>query len=466
MQPRLTAALTATHLATWVSAAGGRGGTSLPGLVGLRIDPLLVAKLASQLDSTIVVAGTNGKTTTTAWLGSALRADRRRLIHNREGSNMLRGVATTLARRATLGGSLVGRGPLAGLFEVDEAALPGILAQVRPSTLVLTNLFRDQLDRYSELALVAEHWNAPIRALPASSTLVVNADDPLVASLGEISGGKVLYFGVESWPGDPRTELARSADSLYCPACGTGLEFASVAYAHLGHYHCPGCGRERPTADVSARVSSEGVHGTSLTVSLAGQSVEMRLAAPGRYNVYNAVAAIAGAVAVGVPLDRAVAAVAAAKGAFGRAETIEAAGRTVRLYLIKNPTGADEVLRVVQGGQQGRDLLTLLSDNAADGHDISWIWDAGFELLAGWEGRVTCGGARAEDMALRLKYAGIEEPVVVVPDDVGEAVRRALDGTSIGGTLVIVATYTAMLAARDALARAGHVRQYWREAAG
>jgi UDP-N-acetylmuramyl tripeptide synthase len=464
MQPRLSAAIAATHMASWVSAAGGRGGTSLPGLVGLRVEPLLVEKLARQLDSAFVVAGTNGKTTTTAWLGAALRADRRHLIHNREGSNMLRGVATSLARRSTLGGALMGRRPLMGLFEVDEAALPGILGQVRPSILLLTNLFRDQLDRYSELALVADHWKAPIRALPAASTLVLNADDPLIASLGVGVTARVLSFGVDSWPGDPSTQLARSADSLYCPACGAELEFSSVSYAHLGHYRCHRCGLGRPAATVSARVLSEGVHGTSLTLSTGGQSIEARLEIPGRYNVYNAVAAIAGAVAGGVPFDQAVPAVTAAKGAFGRAETIEADGKEVRLYLIKNPTGADEVLRVLAGGLKGGELLTLLSDNAADGLDVSWIWDAEFELLAGWGGRVTCGGTRAEDMALRLKYAGIVAPITVVTADVGQAVRGALEGTANGGTLVIVATYTAMLAARDALARAGHVRQYWQRA--
>src|SRR6185437_10317619 len=413
------------------------------GLVGLRVEPLLVTKLAGQLDSAIVVAGTNGKTTTAAWLGAALRADRRPLIHNREGSNMLRGVATTLAKRSALSGRLGGGRPLVGLFEVDEAALPVILGQVRPSIVLLTNLFRDQLDRYSELALVADHWRAPLRAMPASSTLVLNADDPLVASLGDDVTARVLYFGVDSWPGDRRAQLASSADSLYCPGCGGALAFSSVAYAHLGHYRCPACGRERPAVAVSARVISEGVHGTSLTVSMGDQSIEARLATPGRYNVYNAVAAIAAAVTSGVPLDRAVAAVEAAKGAFGRAETIEAARRTVRLYLIKNPTGADEVLRLLASGLKGGDLLTLLSDNAADGLDVSWIWDAEFELLAGWGGRVTCGGTRAEDMALRLKYAGIAGSPTVVPEDVGEAVRSALEGTPVGGTLVIVATYTA-----------------------
>lgn len=464
MHPRLTLALAASRLAAQASALGGRGGTSLPGVVGLRVDPRLIERLAAQLPASIMVAGTNGKTTTTAWIAAALRADRRRVVHNREGSNMLRGVATTLARQASLGGRLAGGKPAIGLFEVDEAALPAVAARVRPRVVAITNLFRDQLDRYAELALVAERWQATLRDLDETAVLVLNADDPLVASLGEAVRCRVLYYGVDSWPGEPETNLSRSADSLYCPVCRAALRFTAVAYAHLGQYSCPGCGRRRPEAHLAARVETEGLNGTSLVVSGAEGMVELRLGVPGRYNVYNAVAALAVATAAGVPLATAAVAVQGARGVFGRAEAVDTGGRTVHLYLIKNPTGADEVLRVLAGGIKSGNLLMLLSDNAADGEDISWIWDAGFELLAGWSGRLACGGMRAEDMALRLKYAGLPEPESVIPHDVGAAVRSALEQTPEGGSLTVVATYTAMLAARHALARDGHVQPYWRRA--
>ncbi len=464
MNPRLSAAVAATRLTAFACAAGRRGGTSLPGLVGLRIDPLLVERLASGLNGAVVVAGTNGKTTTSSWIAAALRAGHRPVLHNQEGSNMLRGLATTLARRSTLTGRLRGRrGPI-GLFEVDEAALPKVLAQVRPSVVTITNLFRDQLDRYSEIALIAQSWKAPLAGLPAGTRLVLNADDPLVAWLGHDAPGKVVYYGVETWPGAPTSEARRSADSLYCPDCATGLVFSEIAYSHLGHYYCPGCGLRRPAPTVWARVHAEGPAGSTLTIGVAGTSFEGKLTAPGRYNVYNAVAAVAAATAAGVEPEIAIRAVEGAKGVFGRAESIEVEGRTVRLYLIKNPTGADEVLDVIAGGDKSGDLLMLLSDNAADGHDVSWIWDARFEVLADWAGRVSCGGTRAEDIALRLKYAGLPNPPVMVPDDIPQAVRGAVDRRPVGGTLSIVATYTAMLAARDVLARDGHVEPYWRRA--
>jgi UDP-N-acetylmuramyl tripeptide synthase len=464
MQPRLTAALAATRLAALACAAGGRGGTSLPGLVGLCIDPRLVERLAGGLGGTVVVAGTNGKTTTSAWIGAALRADRRRVVHNREGSNMLRGVATTLARRSSLSGRLGGRHAMMGLFEVDEAALPAVLAQLRSTIVVVTNLFRDQLDRYAELALIAESWRKPFEALTVDTTLVLNADDPLVASLGRYAPGSVVYFGVSGWP-DPSNAKARpSADSLFCPICATPLTFTEIAYSHLGHYLCQGCGLRRPEPTVSARVMVEDVDGTSFTLMVGKREIEVRLGAPGRYSVYNALAAVAAATAAGVGPEIAARAVEGAKGVFGRAETIAVDGRTVRLYLIKNPTGADQVLEVIAAGDQMGDVLALLNDNAADGRDVSWIWDARFELLADWRGRVGCAGTRAADMALRMKYAGVPDSGEPLPDDSGKAVQRAVDRTPMGGSLSIVATYTAMLAARAALARAGHVRQYWRRA--
>jgi UDP-N-acetylmuramyl tripeptide synthase len=473
-QARLTVAISGARLAALACKASGRGGTSLPGLVALRLDPRLVERLSGQLGGgAVVVAGTNGKTTTASLLASALRAGGRRVLHNRAGSNMLRGIATTLAAQARLDGELRDGGRLTGLFEVDEAALPGVLERVRPRVIVLTNLFRDQLDRYGELQTTADRWRAALRRLPASTRLVVNADDPLVASLGQAAPGQVFYFGIERWPDEERdTRIAASADSLYCPRCAALLRFASVSYAHLGHWSCPSCGMARPPLDLAAAVDEAGAHGSRFHIdrraasgAIAANSQtwagDLRLSLPGHYNVYNALAALAGAAVAGVDLEAAVAALAEEKGAFGRAERIAAAGRMVQLFLIKNPTGADEVLRVIAAGDRAATLLLLLNDLAADGHDVSWIWDTRFDLLQSWSGSLHCGGTRAEDMALRCKYAGLPVPISVIGDDVPRAVRAALDAVPHGEALVIVATYTAMLAARDTLARAGHVAQFW-----
>lgn len=456
----------AARCAARASLLAGRGGTSLPGLAGLYVDPDLVRKLGAQLGhGSLVIAGTNGKTTTSTLLAAALRAGGHRVAHNRAGSNLLRGVATTLARRATLRGRLRAGAALTGLFEVDEAAIPDVLARLQPGVVILTNLFRDQLDRYAELATTAARWRQAISALPGSTTLVMNADDPLVASLADDAPGPVRFYGVEHWPdGGAASTPVSSADSLFCPRCGAPLDFSIIAYAHLGHYRCPACGLERPRPDVSATVTEAGADGSRMVVEALGRATPLQIRLPGRYNVYNAVAAVAGALAVDVAADLAAGAVTQARGAFGRAETVIADGRTVRLFLIKNPTGADAVLEVVGAGERRQDLLCLLSDNDADGHDVSWIWDAQFERIGEWRGRIWCGGTRAEDMALRLKYAGLPEPAGVVSDNVPRAVRACLAATPPGGALDIVATYTAMLAARDTMARDGHVQQFWRAA--
>jgi len=465
-------AMLAGRASVLASASLRRGGTSLPGLVALHVEPHVVRQLASQLArGTMVIAGTNGKTTTAALTAAALRAGGQHVVHNRAGSNMMRGIATALLRQSTIMGRVLNASQLGGLFEVDEAALPAVLGEVQPKVVLLTNLFRDQLDRYAEIATTAERWREAIGHLPTGSVLVLNADDPLIASLAGSDEQPAMYYGVESWDGSlPRDHVdpALSADSLFCPRCAVSLRFTLLAYAHLGHYACPACGFGRPRPDVSAIVDSAGPESSTIRLRFAGAEASCHIALPGRYNAYNAVAAVAAAVARGVPLHVAAAAVAAAPGAFGRAETVQVAGRTVRLYLIKNPTGADEVFRVAAQGQRSGELLLLLSDNAADGEDVSWIWDAQLELLLPWHGYVVCGGTRAEDMALRLKYAGHGEPVTVLPRDVAQAVRHSLalgkdSGTGTdGGSLTILATYTAMLAARSTLARDGHLQQYWR----
>jgi UDP-N-acetylmuramyl tripeptide synthase len=212
---------------------------------------------------------------------------------------------------------------------------------------------------------------------------------------------------------------------------------------------------------LEAIVSGHGVESSDVTFVFGNETSVCHLNMPGRYNVYNAAAAVATAVVSGIPLPLATQAVGAARGAFGRAESIEVAGHAVRLFLVKNPTGADEVFRVVAESDRDASLALLLSDNSADGEDVSWVWDAQFELLMPWRGPIVCGGTRAEDMALRIKYADRDHGVTVVPRDVGEAVRQAIERAGDANSVTILATYTAMLAARAELARRGHINPYW-----
>jgi UDP-N-acetylmuramyl tripeptide synthase len=464
--PRLSLAILAGRGAGYISRRLGHGGTSLPGLVGLQIAPQLACDLARQLAGGVVlVAGTNGKTTTATMLAAALASSGPSIVHNQEGSNLLRGVATTLVRHADLAGRLRNAAHLMAVFEVDEAALPQVMRQTRPRSVLLTNLFRDQLDRYSEIALTAARWRTAIRSLPAAASLVLNADDPLIASLADAAPGHVVYFGVEEWPVRDldRAIPAASADSLFCPRCSTALSFGVLAFAHLGHYRCPACDFQRPEPFIKLYVTHSSGEGSDVRVTAGDASATLSLRLPGRYNVYNAAAAIAGAVNAGVALIAAVSAVQTTPGAFGRAETLRVRDRFLRIFLIKNPTGADEVLRVAAQADPSGTLLLLLSDNAADGHDVSWIWDVNFEQVSAWTGPVICGGTRAEDLAVRLKYAAIVT-TQVIPGAIGRAVQHAIQITPRGGAVQILATYTAMLAARDSLARGGYVEQYWQAA--
>jgi len=441
------AATAAARLVRALSRRLGRtGGTTAPGRLLLRLSPRSLERMAGELDEgAVMVSATNGKTTTAAMLAAALERAGRRVVHNRAGSNMSWGVATALldARR--------GRGQV-GLFEVDEAWLPRVARALRPQLYLLSNLFRDQLDRYGELELLADRWAELVAEEDGRARFVLNADDPLVADLGRGREG-VVYFGVS----DDRQalpELQHAADSKHCRNCGAAYVYEAVYLGHLGRYRCPACGRRRPTPQVEAtRVELDGMSGASISLQTPAGDTELRLPLPGLYNVYNAVAATASALQLGVPLEHLCAALEGFGGAFGRVETIPVDGRQLSILLVKNPAGANEVLRTLTLEDGRLDLWLALNDKIADGRDVSWIWDADFELLAGRVRRVACSGTRAEEMALRLKYAGVEAELAV-DRDLGRSLDAAVAATA-GERLYALPTYTALLELRDLLADRG-----------
>ncbi|HEU4657061.1 MAG TPA: MurT ligase domain-containing protein [Capillimicrobium sp.] len=435
-----------------LSRRTGRGGTSLPGKVLLRLQPDAIARLAAALPrGSAVISATNGKTTTAAMVASILERGGTSLVANRAGANMAGGIATTLLDAR-------GRGDL-GLFEVDEFWLGGVVEQLRPRALLLANLFRDQLDRYGELETIADRWADVVAAVaPHGTRLVLNADDPLVADLGRDLPG-ALRFGVEdtslALPG-----LQHAADSKHCRRCGSPYVYDAVLMGHLGHYHCPTGDATRPAPDVAARdVVLEGIRSAAFTLATAEGDRRVHLPLPGLYNVYNALGAAALALALGAPLDDVVAGLEAVAPAFGRAETVKLGDRDLTLLLVKNPAGANEVLRTLLLEPGEHDLFGVLNDRIADGRDVSWVWDADFELLAGRVRRATCSGTRAAELAVRLKYAGIDpDRIAVVPElEAGLDAARA-DG---GGPLYALPTYTAMLGLRDLLTRRGVTRSSW-----
>ncbi len=442
------------------------GGTSLPGLVARYIDPDLTRYLGKQLrHGSFVVTGTNGKTTTSGLVAYVLRDAGMQVWRNREGSNLARGVATALIARSRLSGKLRDGGDAAFVFEVDEAAFPQVVADLRPRAITITNLFRDQLDRYGEVDTVAERWRIALARLPGDTTLLLNADDPAVAALADArpDGSPVIYYGVdEAPPAEEGPERVEVVDTRTCPRCRHPLDFTLRFYSHVGHWACPSCGFARPTPQVHASaITFDGLEGSQFTLSTPEGTVQARVGLPGLYNVYNALAAAAVGTLAGARLASIVAALGRFTPAFGRAERIEVDGRTAHLLLAKNPTGLNEVLRALAREGHRHHMLLILNDRSADGEDVSWIWDADFEQVANLAASLTVSGMRAYDLAIRMKYAGVT-PEIVEPD-IGAALTSALARVPQGETLYIVPTYTAMLAVRGELERRGYVPHYWEQ---
>lgn len=453
--PKLVAARAVGALAR---RAGRGGGTSLPGKVLMRLEPEAISELAARLPrGSVIVSGTNGKTTTTAMIASVLERAGVTIVHNRAGANMAGGVASTLLAASRAGGRIDGE---LGLFEVDEFWLAQMTEQLAPRAILLSNLFRDQLDRYGELETIADRWASVVSGSARDARLVLNADDPLIADLGRDLPG-VTYFGIED---DTLAipEMQHASDSKHCRRCGAAYAYDSIYLGHLGHYRCPSCGQVRPDPAVRAEhIRLQGTRAAGFTLRTPAGSAELELPLPGLYNVYNAVAACALCLALEIPLAEIVAGLEAVTAAFGRAETIRIGDRDLSILLIKNPAGANEILRTVTLEESELDILAILNDRTADGRDISWIWDADYEILAGRVRRVTCAGTRAAELALRLKYAGVPKERLHVVPSVPEALDAALAGAPTGHVFALP-TYTALLELWGELAARGSAPPFWR----
>jgi UDP-N-acetylmuramyl tripeptide synthase len=454
MRPRPPLSLeiaAARSVAALSRKVGAGGGTTIPGRLLAELDRGAIDRLAARLATgTAVVSATNGKTTTTTMAAEILRP-RHRLAHNAAGANLVSGVASTLL---TAGDADL------GLFEVDEGALPELVRRLRPRAVCLGNLFRDQLDRYGELELVAERWRDAVAGLPAETRLVYNADDPQLAAVGEARAGGVA-FGLDD-PRIARPSLQHAADSKHCVRCGTPYVYAAAYVGHLGDYRCPRGDHARPPLEVAARdVHLQGLERASFQLDTPDGSRRIELGLPGLYNVYNAVAAAALTRALGAELDEIAAGLERFSAAFGRFERIAVGDKQLLLLLIKNPAGANEAVRTLVDGGAPRVLVVALNDEIADGRDVSWIWDVDFEPLLPSLETLVAGGGRAAELALRFRYGGLDEDAIELEPDLGRALDLGLELTPDGGELVLLPTYTAMLGLQRLLASRGLARPYW-----
>jgi lipid II isoglutaminyl synthase (glutamine-hydrolysing) len=458
MRPRLPlsvglAAARAAGGLSRMSRAGG--GTTVPGKVLTYLNPLAVGQLSARLPlGSALISATNGKTTTAAMVAEIL-AGRARLAHNRAGANLLSGVASTLVsvRDAEL-----------GLFEVDEAALPEVARQVRPGAVALGNLFRDQLDRYGELELLAQRWRRAVGELGDDTALILNGDDPQVGDLGRGRARTVVYGLDDARHAAPA--LQHAADSKWCLRCGTPYDYAAAYVGHLGDYRCPACGHARPHLDLAARsIELHGLEAVSFDLVDEQGAERIRLGLPGVYNVYNALAAAGLARDLGASREDVRDGLERFRAAFGRFERLRMGDRSVLILLIKNPAGANEVVRTLVAGGAPRLAVIALNDGIADGRDVSWIWDVDFEPLLERLERIVATGDRAAELALRCKYAGFDEDAIEMVPDLAQALDRGLELTPAGGELFVIPTYTAMLGLRRIVAHRGFARPYWERAA-
>jgi UDP-N-acetylmuramyl tripeptide synthase len=452
----LTVEIAAARVAARLSRlAGTGGGTTIPGKLLWKLDPGAIDRLAARLpQGSVLVSATNGKTTTAA-MAREILTPRLRLAHNASGANLVSGVASAL---------LAAPDAELALLEADEAALPEIARRVRPRAVCLGNLFRDQLDRYGELEIVAARWREAVHALGDDVVVVVNGDDPQV---GELARGRAraTVFGVDD-PRHARPALQHAADSKYCIRCGAPYDYAAAYVGHLGDYRCPSCGHTRPPLDVVGRnLELHGLESASFDLATPVGTRRVTLGLPGLYNVYNALAAASLCLALDVPLDDVVAGLGRFGAAFGRFERIEIAGRRLVMLLIKNPAGANEAIRTIVDGGTPRVALVALNDAIADGRDVSWIWDVDFEPLLEAAETLVVSGERAEELALRFVYAGVPRERLQVVPALEAALDRAVELTPEGEALVCLPTYTAMLALRKLIASRGLVRPYWEQAA-
>ncbi len=460
MDIRFISAVGAAKILKTIIRIYGGGGTAAPGLLAENLDPRILKKLGSYYDGSVLVTGTNGKTTTSRLIGSILSKAKIPFVHNRAGSNLLRGLTGTLVENI----SFLSNTKKLALLEVDELTLPVAYSSLDPRVIVFNNLFRDQLDRYGEVDKIQKIWQRTLRQLDPTTVLVLNSDDQSIAHLGTDSPARVIYFGIED-EGLALGRLPHASDFTSCISCGDQLRFDRVYLSHLGKYRCTTCGLKRPKPDVYAeKVFLDGEQGFTANIVTPKGPLQIKVPLPGIYNVYNTLAAISVALALNIELSAINKGLQSALPAFGRTEKLNIEGKRVFLALVKNPTGFNEILRLLFSKRSDKYLLIIINDLIADGKDVSWLWDVDFEEIFSHNlvKRIRVSGLRAIDMALRIKYAN-RDAMPKIEENIETAIQTSLEEVPKGETLYILPTYTAMLSLKRILAQGGWGTQFWED---
>lgn len=452
---RILLAVAACKLSRALIRLLGRGGTAFPGRLALKICPDILGVLSKDV-RTILITGTNGKTTTSRMIEQAFIDQKRSYLSNKSGANLISGITAEFAVHSSLFGRC--RKEFA-VIECDEAASKTVLKYLKPEVIVATNVFRDQLDRYGEITHTLNNIIEGISNSP-ESTLCLNADCSLIASIPEHVSNRVLFFGLnvplENCGG---TELS---DAPHCIHCKTEYEYDYHTYGHLGGFHCPNCGYSRPIPQYPVtEITSLGVDSSSVVMDLNGEPLFLHINLPAVYNIYNAAGAAAALDVFGFQRAEIASALASFDCGFGRMEKFDLEGTPGRMMLVKNPAGCNQVMRYLSALEDKALFIVCLNDNDADGTDISWIWDADFERLATMGDRlvrVLVSGIRAYDMALRLKYAGIPSDRIEIQQDYGLLIDEMCRSED---RVFIMPTYTAMLDLRSQLQKRLGGKEFW-----
>ena len=455
----------------------GKGATTLPGKIALKIDPGIIAEISRGL-TIVTVTGTNGKTTTSHMISDMLRSMGHDVINNISGANLQSGVATTLICEKAKGGEIY-------VLETDEAAFAKIAGQLSPKVCVVTNLFRDQLDRYGELTHTRDLIAGGIADTDAA--VVLNSDDSLVASIGKGMEDRCVFYGMDKdsmkennlkYP-PKKSIIPASPDAVYCPVCKVRYEYGSRSFGHLGDFRCPRCGARSPKNrfaviyDLAQSPSKEG-YGFKIKDDVTGSIRDMKLKVPGSHNLYNTLASVAAVTVLeektgndGKPSEEIFGKVSQSQdkvsAAFGRMEKIDVGSKKICILLVKNPVGLDRALQFVTESEDRASLMMLLSSNFADGKDVSWIWDVDFEARAeDLPELIAVSGQRYADMKLRLEYSGRDVAVSGDMDKASEILKQLIEKCPDGKCVYILPTYTAMLALRAVLVKDLGLKDFWK----
>ncbi|HEY3992079.1 MAG TPA: MurT ligase domain-containing protein [Ktedonobacteraceae bacterium] len=463
-QARLALAISAGKLV----GASGRilgigGGTSLPGMVARRIDPdVLKTVMGASAAKKIVITGSNGKTTTSRMIAEMAKESGNRLSHNRSGSNLLQGVTSVAVNFASVSGELNSD---VLVFEIDEGTMQHVVPEIQPDVVVITNIFRDQLDRFGELYAVARSLDKVLEGLPETSTIVLNGNDPQVANFGLNAKAKRVFFGLNTTEiGTPVPDI--SADVIRCIHCQEDLEYKVAYLSHLGLYRCPNCGYTLPELDIAAtsvKLAADGKGPTHVTLSTPAGELELEIPLPGVHNVYNAAAAVGAALAAGFPKEKLPSALAKLQPAFGRLEEIKAGDQTIYLAFVKNPTSFNLIMRLIMQHPGQKHILLAASHTVVDGEDFSWLWDLEVEEMAPDIVDAICSGNKPEELAMRLKYAEVPSEHIRMIEDREQALDAALKNAGPNGTLYILATYSPTQELRRIMQKRGWVKHFWEE---